>query len=54
MVYNATGHLSQPTIIVNPLSALAPGFLRGVFDMNPSGSGAPSALPPNFAPGKKN
>jgi hypothetical protein len=54
VVYNATGKLSQPTLIVNPLSALAPGFLRGVFDMGPSGSGPPSALPPNFAPGKKN
>ncbi len=54
VVYNATGKLSQPTLVVNPLSALAPGFLRGVFDMGPSGSGPPSALPPNFAPGKKN
>jgi hypothetical protein len=54
VVYNATGKLSEPTIIVNPLSALAPGFLRGVFNMFPSGEGTPSALPPNFAPGKKN
>jgi hypothetical protein len=54
VVYNATGKLSEPTIIVNPLSMLAPGFLRGVFNMFPSGQGTPSALPPNFAPGKKN
>jgi hypothetical protein len=54
VVYNATGKLSQPAIIVNPLSALAPGFLRGVFNMFPSGEGTASALPPNFAPGKKN
>ncbi len=54
VVYNATGKLSRPAIIVNPLSALAPGFLRGVFNMFPSGEGTPSALPPNFAPGKKN
>jgi Protein of unknown function/AsmA-like C-terminal region len=54
VIYNATGKLSQPTIIVNPLSALAPGFLRGVFNMFPSGGGTPSALPPNVAPGKKN
>ncbi len=53
-VYNATGKLSEPTIIVNPLSALTPGFLRGVFNMFPSGEGTPSALPPNFAAGKKN
>jgi hypothetical protein len=54
VVYSATGKLSEPTIIVNPLSALAPGFLRGVFNMFGSGEGTPSALPPNFAPGKKN
>ncbi len=54
VVYSATGKLSEPTIIVNPLSALAPGFLRGVFNMFGSGEGKPSALPPNFAPGKKN
>jgi hypothetical protein len=54
VVYNATGKLSEPTIEVNPLTALAPGFLRGVFNMFPSGEGTPSALPPNFAPGKKN
>jgi hypothetical protein len=54
VVYNASGKLSEPTIIVNPLSALAPGFLRGVFNMFGSGEGKPTALPPNFAPGKKN
>jgi hypothetical protein len=54
VVYAAAGKLSQPTIIVNPLSALAPGFLRGVFNMFPADDGTPSALPPNFAPGKKN
>jgi hypothetical protein len=52
VVYNATGRLSQPTIVVNPLSALAPGFLRGIFDPGPSS--ASGALPPNFNPGKKN
>ena len=54
VVYNATGMLSEPTIIVNPLSALAPGFLRGVFNMFSSGDASPAALPPNFQPGKKN
>jgi len=54
VVYNATGRLSQPTIVVNPLSALAPGFLRGIFDAGPSGTGAAGALPPNFNSGKKN
>jgi hypothetical protein len=47
-VYTATGKLSQPTISVNPLSALAPGFLRGVFGLFSSGDQGPTALPPNF------
>ncbi|HEX4573081.1 MAG TPA: DUF3971 domain-containing protein [Dongiaceae bacterium] len=47
-VYTATGKLSQPTISVNPLSALAPGFLRGVFGLFSSGDQGPAALPPNF------
>jgi Protein of unknown function/AsmA-like C-terminal region len=50
VIYTATGKLSQPTISVNPLSALAPGFLRGLFNLFPSGGGGnsnPSALPPN-------
>lgn len=46
--YRATGPLEEPNIFVNPLAALAPGFLRGLFDVfDPSG--APSeaaALPP--------
>jgi hypothetical protein len=55
VVYNATGKLSMPTIIVNPMSALAPGFLRGIFGLFPAGEGGEAtALPPNFAPGKKN
>jgi hypothetical protein len=29
--YDVTGPLSQPEVSVNPLSALAPGFLRGLF-----------------------
>ena len=50
VIYNATGRLSQPTINVNPLSALAPGFLRGLFNLFSSGetASAPSALPPNL------
>ena len=47
-VYTATGKLSEPTISVNPLSALAPGFLRGVFGLFSSGDQGPAALPPNF------
>jgi hypothetical protein len=49
VVYSATGKLSEPTISVNPLSALTPGFLRGVFGLFPSGDQTqPSALPPNY------
>ncbi len=49
VVYSATGKLSEPTISVNPLSALTPGFLRGVFGLLPSGEqGQPTALPPNY------
>jgi hypothetical protein len=47
-IYSATGKLSEPTISVNPLSALAPGFLRGVFGLFSDGKQGPStALPPN-------
>lgn len=49
--YKARGSLEQPEISVNPLTALAPGFLRGMFDVF-DGSGQPTtprALP---EPGK--
>ncbi len=47
-VYNVEGNLEEPNISVNPLSALAPGFLRGVF----SGSGVDDDEPTVFPPGK--
>lgn len=40
--YTATGSLDDPTIAVNPLAALAPGFLRGIFEGSAS-SGDESA-----------
>jgi len=46
--YDASGPLADPRITVNPLAALAPGFLRGLFDIFDGGSGervAPRALP---------
>ncbi len=50
-VFTATGKLSEPTISVNKLSALAPGFLRGVFGLFDGGeSSPPAALPPNARP----
>lgn len=50
--YHARGSLSEPDISVNPLAALAPGFLRGLFDVFDSSGEAsePRALP---EPGKK-
>ena len=52
VVYSASGKLSEPTINADPLSALAPGFLRGVFGLNgPSGNTEqPGALPPGVTP----
>ena len=31
--YGYRGPLANPTVAVNPLSALTPGFLRGLFKM---------------------
>ncbi|HWA45571.1 MAG TPA: AsmA-like C-terminal domain-containing protein [Hypericibacter adhaerens] len=45
--YTATGKLSEPTFTVNPLAALAPGFLRGLFDIFDS-NGQPT--PPTAMP----
>jgi hypothetical protein len=40
--YRVTGTLADPNVAVNPLSALAPGFLRGIFrEMDPPPSGKP-------------
>jgi hypothetical protein len=51
--YKATGSLDEPDISVNPLAALAPGFLRGLFDVFERGGEPipPRALP---EPGRKN
>jgi hypothetical protein len=44
--YNATGNADQPVISVNPLSALAPGFLRQLFQGSmPKAADAPSNAP---------
>jgi uncharacterized protein YhdP len=48
VIYHATGPLEQPEISVNPLSALTPGFLRGVFDIFDSGGEPPP--PPTALP----
>jgi len=44
--YRVTGAAANPTVAVNPLSALAPGFLRGIFrEMDPPPSGKPEEAP---------
>jgi hypothetical protein len=46
--YHATGPLEEPNISVNPLAALAPGFLRGLFNIFDDDGEAPppvTALP---------
>jgi hypothetical protein len=44
--YQATGSLDKPDVSVNPLSALAPGILRGFLDIFTGGSGNSSMNPP--------
>jgi len=56
VTYSATGNADQPVISVDPLSALAPGILRRVFQghiptaanapSNNQGANAPGASPP--------
>lgn len=50
VTYRLTGSLDEPQFSVNPLSVLAPGFLRGLFDLPPGdGEGsAPSAFPDDY------
>lgn len=38
--FTATGKLSEPTIAVQPLSAIEPAFLRSIFDLSPTGATA--------------
>jgi hypothetical protein len=48
VTYRMTGALDDPTVDVNPLSALAPGFLRAMFSgtgFRRDGTDKPSALP---------
>jgi hypothetical protein len=52
VTYHMTGDLGDPEVSVNPLSALAPGFLRGLF-IGTGGSGEddqPRALPERSEP----
>ncbi|WP_119167584.1 YhdP family protein [Algihabitans albus] len=50
VTYSVSGSLDDPDVDVNPLSALAPGFLRGIFSGKIDGSEeALEALPPSGA-----
>lgn len=49
VTYRMTGPLDEPQVSVDPLSALAPGFLRALFSASPDGE-RPSALPPRHDP----
>jgi hypothetical protein len=37
--YRVQGPLDEPTVTVNPLAALTPGFLRGLFGIFDQGRG---------------
>lgn len=48
--YYASGSRDDPRILVNPLSALTPGFLRRIFDLGNLVEQAPAAPPGQAAP----
>lgn len=43
--YNVTGSLEDPDVNVNPVSGLAPGFLRKLFQLGDTDEAPPSVLP---------
>ena len=45
MAYVVTGGFDDPSVRVNPLSAVAPGFLRGLFEGMLGGEGPPTPAP---------
>jgi hypothetical protein len=51
MTYSVTGVADEPSVSVNPLSALAPGILRRIFEGKmPNASQAPSNSPKPVVP----
>lgn len=52
VTYRVTGDIDDPTVAVNPLSILAPGFLRGLFGV-PGGSDTPTELNDAFPEGHR-
>ena len=49
ITFNISGQASQPTLNINPLSVIAPGFLRNIFGV----LDAPNSPPPDY-PGVRN
>ena len=47
MTYEIVGTPSQPLLRVNPISAMAPGVLRKIFEFNTGKQNNPVELPPN-------
>ena len=53
MAYVVTGGFDDPSVRVNPLSAVAPGFLRGLFE-GMLGGGGPAPPAPGSREGGQN
>jgi len=47
VTYEVVGTPGQPVVRVNPISAMAPGVLRKIFEFNTGKQNAPTELPPN-------
>jgi AsmA-like C-terminal region len=47
VTYEVVGTLGQPVLNVNPISALAPGMLRKIFEFNTGKETSPVEFPPN-------
>ncbi|MFO1058765.1 MAG: AsmA-like C-terminal domain-containing protein [Dongiaceae bacterium] len=50
VTYRASGALEEPALSVNPLTALAPGFLRNLFQAQVPQAAPPAAAPPVQGP----
>ncbi len=47
VTYEIVGTVGQPVLNVNPISAMAPGVLRKIFQFNPGKQNTPTEFPPN-------
>jgi len=46
VTYEIVGTPGQPVLNVNPISAIAPGVLRKIFQFNPGKQNTPTEFPP--------